>query len=370
MSPMSCMSTRLGCATLAFIAVMTNVAVFGTPAKAAGPSATTHYVDADAAAHIRAITVPYSSFATEEARIAYAHLFGDEHHAPEGDADISVRRAYYDRFNSALAHRAEEIYPVNIEPQTLGGVKVEVITPKAGVTARQRNRVLINLHGGAFLWGEGSGGEIESIPIAGLGRITVITVAYRQGPEFKFPAASEDVATVYRALLKDHQAKSIGIYGCSAGGILTAEAVAWLQKEHLPMPGAVGIFCASAGKFGGDSTFLAPELSAQTPLPGSTEGKLSFTPYFSNVSLSDPLVLPMNSKQVLSRFPPTLLIAGSRDFALSSVCQTDLELTKVGVKTELHIWDGLWHSFFNNPDLPESTEMYSMVVKFFDRYLE
>ena len=327
------------------------------------------FVSTDATAHIRALSVPFSSFASAEAKTAYARLFAEEHHVPARDADIAVRRAYFDRFNSALARRAAEIYPVRIEGKVYGGVKVEVITPKEGVAAKERDRVLINLHGGAFLWGEGSGGEIESIPIASVGRIAVITIAYRQGPEYKFPAASEDVAKVYRALLKDHKPKNIGIYGCSAGGILTAEAVAWLQKEHLPMPGAVGIFCASAGKFGGDSSFLAPELSGQSPLPGSTEGKLSFTPYFSDVSLSDPLVLPMNSKRVLAQFPPTLLIAGSRDFAFSSVCQTDIELTKAGVKTELHIWDGLWHSFFNNPDLPESKEMYSIVMSFFDRNL-
>jgi acetyl esterase/lipase len=327
------------------------------------------FVTADAAAHMRAITVPFSSFASDEARVAYAQLFAADHHAPEADADIAVRRAFYDRFNSALARRAEEIYPVRIENKMLAGVNVEIITPKQGVAARERDRVLINLHGGAFLWGEGSGGEIESIPIASVGRITVITVAYRQAPEFKFPAASQDVATVYRALLKKYKPNNIGIYGCSAGGILTAEAVAWFQKEHLPRPGAVGIFCASAGKFGGDSSQLAPELAGQTPLPGSTEGKLSFTPYFSEVSLLDPLVLPMNSEKVLAQFPPTLLLAGSRDFAVSSVCQTDIELTKAGVKTELHIWDGLWHSFFNNPDLPESREMYSIVMKFFDRNL-
>jgi monoterpene epsilon-lactone hydrolase len=29
----------------------------------------------------------------------------------------------------------------------------------------------------------------------------------------------------------------------------------------------------------------------------------------------------------------------------------------------------LWHSFFNNPDLPESKEMYSIVMSFFDRNL-
>jgi len=327
------------------------------------------FVSLDASAHLRALTLPYSSFASAEAKVAYAQLFGTDHHAPPADADIAMRRAYYDRFNSALARRAAEIYPVRIESKVFGGVRAEVITPKDGVAAKERDRVLINLRGGAFLWGEGSGGEIESIPIASVGRITVITIAYRQGPEYKFPAASEDVATVYRTLLKDHEAKKIGIYGCSAGGILTAEALAWFQKEHLPVPGAAGIFCASAGKFGGDSVLLAPELAGQAPLPGSTQGKLSFTPYFSEVSLTDPLVLPMNSKQVMAHFPPTLLLAGSRDFAVSSVCQTDIELTKAGVKTELHIWDGLWHSFFNNPDLPESKEMYSIVMSFFDRNL-
>jgi monoterpene epsilon-lactone hydrolase len=226
---MTAKSIRLAWVALALVAVLKNATAVETPAEPAGPSVTTRAVDADATAHTRVTTVPYSSFASEEARKAYAHLFGGEHHAPEADAPIAVRRAYYERFNSALAHRAEEIYPVDIEAKTLGGVKVEVITPKEGVTARERNRVLINLHGGAFLWGEGAGGEVESIPIASVGRITVVTVAYRQGPEFKFPAASEDVAAVYRALLKDHLPKSIGIYGCSAGGILTAVVLAWLQ---------------------------------------------------------------------------------------------------------------------------------------------
>jgi monoterpene epsilon-lactone hydrolase len=353
--------------------LLTAVATIAAPrATAEGAGLKTRappFVNLDASAHLRALTLPYSSFASAEAKVAYAQLFGTDHHAPPADADIATRRAYYDRFNSALARRAAEVYPVRIESKVFGGVKAEVITPKDGVAAKERDRVLINLHGGAFLWGEGSGGEIESIPIASVGRITVITIAYRQGPEYKFPAASEDVATVYRALLKDHEAKKIGIYGCSAGGILTAEALAWFQKEHLPVPGAAGIFCASAGKFGGDSVLLAPELAGQAPLPGSTQGKLSFTPYFSEVSLTDPLVLPMNSRPVMAHFPPTLLLAGSRDFAVSSVCQTDIELTKAGVKTELHIWDGLWHSFFNNPDLPESKEMYSIVMSFFDRNL-
>ena len=242
-------------------------------------------------------------------------------------------------------------------------------SPKGGISPRNRHRVLINLHGGGFQWGEGAGGELESIPIAGFGKIEVITVAYREAPEFKFPAASEDVAIVYRELLKTYKAGNIGIYGCSAGGILTAESVAWFQKERLPRPGAIGTFCGSPSALGGDSAHLAFPLTAEHPIPELASGKLTFTPYFSVASAADPLVLPINSPELLAKFPPTLLIAGSRDFAVSSLFRTQAALTNVGVEAELHVWDGLWHAFFMDADLPESKEVYRVIVKFFDRHL-
>jgi carboxylesterase type B len=106
------------------------------------------------------------------------------------------------------------------------------------LNAANRGRVLINLHGGAFLWGAHSGGLVESIPVASVGKLKVISVDYRQGPEATFPAASEDVAAVYTALLKRYEPQNIGIYGCSAGGVLTAQSVAWIAAHGLPRPGA------------------------------------------------------------------------------------------------------------------------------------
>ena len=47
--------------------------------------------------------------------------------------------------------------------------------------------------------------ELESIPISALMKIKVVTVDYREGPENKFPSASEDVASVYRELLKTYK---------------------------------------------------------------------------------------------------------------------------------------------------------------------
>jgi epsilon-lactone hydrolase len=335
----------------------------------AGEIASVPTVDAAGTVRFPPLDIPFSNFASGESKEAFVRRATAPKQVPPADADIQTKRAFYDRYNIALASRARELYPVNIRQKLIGGVRTEVITPRGGVTPRNRNRVLINLHGGAFLWGEGAGGEEESVPIANIGRIAVITVAYRQGPEFKFPAASEDVAAVYRELLRTYAAANIGIYGCSAGGILTAEAIVWFQKVKLPQPGAIGTFCGSASGFGGDSVYVAFPLADQSPLPGAREGELSFSPYFSEASLTDPLVLPINSAKVLAKFPPTLLIAGSRDFSVSSLYRTQVALTAVGVETELHIWDGMWHAFFIDADLPESKEVYGVIVKFFDRHL-
>ena len=57
------------------------------------------------------------------------------------------------------------------------------------------------------------------------------------------------------------------------------------------------------------------------------------------------------------------------DFALSSVVRGELLLSNAGVHTEMHVWDGMWHSFFSDPDMPESREAYAVMVGFFDRHL-
>ena len=91
----------------------------------------------------------------------------------------------------------------------IAGVYTDVITSKDGVAAWNKHRVLINLHGGGFLIGARIMGAMESTPVAALGKIKVGTVDYRQGPEHKFPAASEDVAAVYKGLLKTYKPRTL-----------------------------------------------------------------------------------------------------------------------------------------------------------------
>ena len=44
-------------------------------------------------------------------------------------------------------------------------------------------------------------------------------------------------------------------------------------------------------------------------------------------------------------------------------------LVKQGVEADLHVWEGMFHGFFSNVDVPESRDCYDVIVKFFDRHL-
>jgi monoterpene epsilon-lactone hydrolase len=278
------------------------------------------------------------------------------------------------RFMEPFLKRDEALYAVSRQDERIGGVHVNVYVPKSGISARNQKRVLINLHGGGFSGCWPGCAELESIPISALMHIKVVTVDYREGPKYTFPAASEDVASVYKELLKTYDAKQIGIYGCSAGGMLTAESEAWFQMHSLPSPGAIGIYCAGAGGFGGDSMYVSSPIGEARLAPavagGVRERGVPQLGYFKGSKPNDPLVAPINSPQILAKFPPTLIITADRDIAMSDAIFTHEQLVNQGVDAELHVWEGLFHGFFYNADVPESKDAFKVMIQFFDRHLD
>jgi epsilon-lactone hydrolase len=319
--------------------------------------------------HVPAFDLPISGFLSAESR-QIPILQKKEHeswakqcpYTAGKDEDVAANRLCAEKYYyPPTLERFHARYKVKIVPKTIAGVYTEVIMPATGVSEDNQHRVLINLHGGSFKYGARWGGQVESIPIAALGKIKVISVDYRMAPEHTFPAASEDVAAVYHALLKDYSPENIGIYGCSAGGRLTAQSIAWFQQKGLPMPGAVGMFCAAAADSrNGDSHYIASSIRGKT-LPGLE--------YLENVDPNDPLAYPINSSAVMAEFPPALLISSTRDFAFSSVVATNSKLVKLGVETELHIWEGLTHAFLLDSRYPESREAYDVIARFFNKHL-
>ena len=213
-------------------------------------------VQADGTVELPPESVPVSKFLSPEAKAYLNQHLHDMQDPSRIHADKGVPR-----FMVPFLERQKILFAVKLDDQKIAGVHAFVSTRPGGVAAANKERVLIELHGGGFSGCWPGCAELESRPSAALGAIKVVSLDYREGPDHKFPAASEDVAAVYKELLKTNQPENIGIYGCSAGGMLTAESVAWFQKHALPRPGAIGIFSASAGEFGGDAAYTSTPLA-------------------------------------------------------------------------------------------------------------
>lgn len=282
-------------------------------------------------------------------------------------ADMAeVRRQMNERLQPNVEHM-RELYPVKIEESTVDGISVAIVTPQDGLPAANRNRVLINAPGGGFRTGIRANGLLISIPVASVGKFKVITILYRQGPEYRFPAATEDFTRVYKAMLKSYRPQNIGLFGCSAGGTLVAQSIASFQKAGLPRPGAAGIYCAGASAKwrDGDSGAFADLVTATA----AVSGRNAEPAYFEGMDLNDPAITPANDPAVLEQFPPTLFAVGTRDFAMSSAAWSYRRMQRAGVESVLLIYDGLGHGFMTNPDYPESRDLYEIAARFYDRHL-
>lgn len=326
----------------------------------------------DGAITVPSFELPFSSYASPEATRELVERL----RTPSPiTSDITKMREITDQRMAPHIAEMGRRYPYTSTKSVIGGVPVETFVPKAGIAPENADRVLIEVHGGAFVTGNGGpGGAVESIPIAGVGRIKVVAVDYRLAPEHRFPAGSQDLAAVYRDLLKSYPAKNIGIYGCSAGGLLTAQSVPWFLKEKLPLPGAIGILCASTHAFGeGDSTQIWQRLGSVIRIvpeaKPSPEGFARMSPYFIGADARDPLAVPAASQDVLKAFPPTLFLTGTRAPEMSSAAQSHIELRELGVKSELFLFDGLDHGFISDPTLPESRRAYALIARFFSENL-
>lgn len=344
-------------------------ATFGlvTPALAQQAPAADGSIEADGTVVVPSFRLPPSIYLSDQARKALPRTPTDQEAPMRAlkPEQIGPIRKQMGQILASRLNPLKEKFGVTTREAEIAGVPAVYATPTGGVPKANTGKILLNLPGGGFVMGVASGtGMLESIPLAGLAKVEIVSITYRQGPETIYPAATEDVVKVYRELLKTHKPADIGIFGCSAGGLLTAEAMAAFIKEKLPLPAAIGIFCASAdGRWGGDSRSFTRPFQA---LPAREGGPA----YFKGIDLSDPMVSPILSPETLRHFPPTLIITATRAMEMSAAVSTHAALVKAGVTADLHVWDGLGHAFFYDASLPESREAFDVMTNFFGKYLK
>jgi len=285
-------------------------------------------------------------------------------HVPPAEATVDELRAHYDAINSARLEIANQRYATDVSLIEIDGVKVHRVVPTAG---GDETAVLICLHGGGFMWGAGAGTVLEAVPVAAASGMTVLAVEYRLAPEHRFPCAVDDVLAVVRHLRRTEPGRRMGIYGCSAGAILTAQVVARLISGGEPLPDAIAMLHATGIELGGDSLALAAQLNGAPP--AADVQCLHDLPYFGGTDPHDPLIFPGEHPDMLARFPPSLLVSGTRDFAAGAVSVMHRRLLAAGRPAELVMFDGMWHAHHMDVELSESEEVFVLLRNFFRRYM-
>ena len=334
-------------------------AVPAATTAADAPTRDTSYVDEQGTAHVTRV-IPVPQTISSQAQLAVGHAEPDQG-PPQ---PLEDRRKMTDAYTARARVAWSQLCPNTLVDQTMAGVPVHVVTP-SNLAEGNRDKVLLNLHGGGF--NSDSGSYTESIPIASYAGIKVVAVLYRLAPEHPFPAAVDDSIAVYKELLKTYKPDHIVIYGTSAGAILTAEVAAKIKQVGLPMPAALGIF-SGMGDFAraGDSIAmyalrgLAGHLDP--PDPGAHDPF-----YVAQTDAKDPVLSPIYGD--LHGLPPTLFVTSTRDLLLSGTVNLERAYYTAGVETQLVVYDALPHAFWYDPRLPEAIEANHIMADFFVKHL-
>jgi epsilon-lactone hydrolase len=357
---------RLGKSKLKTLLIMVTAALYMPPAaygqqtaSTSVPQTDTTTVDPDGTAHITRV-IPVPGTVSPEAQRAISRQIP----SIAGTGGLPERRKATDAFRIARSAEARRLFPVDVEEKTIGGVRCDVISPLA-VPENKRDRVLINVHGGGFV--SDSGSLVEGIPIANLTATTVVSIYYRLAPEHPFPAAVDDTVAVYKELLRKYRPERVGLFGTSAGAILTAEVAAELKRTGLPLPGALGIFSGTGDlSQAGDSEALYTIFGFGGALEPPSK-KHEADSYVAQTDPRNPVLSPLYSD--LHGLPPTLFVTSTRDLLLSGTTILHRAFLRAGVDAQLVVFEALPHAFWYDYHLPESREALGIMADFFDARL-
>jgi epsilon-lactone hydrolase len=263
--------------------------------------------------------------------------------------------------------KARAMLGVTMEPTVIGGVKGFIFTPKTMPDAH-RNQLIINVHGGGYVYGPGESGTAEAMLMAAYGGYKVIEFDYRMPPDAPYPAAMDDAMAVWKAALSMQDPGRMAIVGTSTGGGMTLAMILRAKQEGLALPAAI-----APGTPWADLTETGDSYKTNEWLDNvlvSYSGYLSHAAalYANGHDLKDPQLSPIYGD--FHGFPPTILTSGTRDLFLSNTVRTHRKLREAGVVADLQVFEGFSHAqYLFDPAAPETKEAFEEITAFFDRYL-
>jgi epsilon-lactone hydrolase len=229
--------------------------------------------------------------------------------------------------------------------------------------------ILIHVHGGAFVQDSAHSAERGDALMALATGKRIISVDYTVAPKGRWQLVTDQVIGVYKALLADgHPARSIGLYGDSAGGDIVAGSVLKLRDQGVAIPGALVLLSPATDLgLGGDTVVTLRD--ADPVLNRTEEIRAAFTLYADPADWKNPYVSPVYG-DFSKPYPPVLLQAGTKERVLSDSVRLYQAIKIAGGEAELDVYEGMTHVFQSYMmGTPEQKAAYAEIRRFWLQHL-
>ena len=229
--------------------------------------------------------------------------------------------------------------------------------------------ILIHVHGGAFVQDSAHSAEPGDALMAVTTGKRIISVDYTVAPKGRWQLVTDQVIGVYKALLAEgHPARSIGLYGDSAGGDIVAASVLKLRDQGVAIPGALVLMSPATDLgLGGDTVVTLRD--ADPVLNRIEEIRLAFSLYADPADWKNPYVSPVYG-DFSKPYPPVLLQAGTKELILSDSVRLYQAIKIAGGEAELDVYEGMTHVFQSYmAGTPEQKAAYAEIRRFWLRHL-
>lgn len=260
----------------------------------------------------------------------------DEHREPQGVMD-AIREAR-EGFLAMAADYAAQFADIPTTEYGEGGIKGNWITPENA----DESRVLLYLHGGAYIIGSDHTPKAITAFLARDAGIRCFSLDYPLAPEHPFPAALDNAVQAYRMLLEEGiSPNSIVVGGDSAGGGLALALLLAIREHKLPMP--AGAYLISpwtdlTESFETHTLKRAVDYVVTDNLLGGANDH-----YAGGHDKTNPLISPAFGD--LGGLPPLLVQVGSHERLLDDSLTIVRNAGIADVPVTLTIWPGYPHVF-------------------------
>lgn len=224
------------------------------------------------------------------------------------------------------------------------GILVRTYTPLSGSGPRP---VVVYYHGGGWVIADLDTYEASAIALAKMTGAVVVSVAYRQAPEHRYPAAHMDAFDAYRWVTQ-HAAQiggdpsRIAVAGESAGGNLAVSVAMMAREQNVMMPKHILSVYPVA-----DQDVQSPSYNQYADaLPLNRPGmQWFFDNYAPDWKTQMHEYLDLTSAD-FSGFPPTTIINAQIDPLASEGMELADKMRADGVDVQHREFAGVTHEFF------------------------